>query len=309
MNTVIISGGTGMIGVALIKALLASDIRKIYVLCRADSQKVDRLPQDWRIEIVPCELEHITEIPKLIHDECDVFYHFAWLGTGGEHRNLLIDSQAENVKYTLDAMDAAHTLGCSKFIGAGSQAEYGLLDLDTIGPDSPCNPIQAYGIAKYAAGKLAMLKAEMLNMDCLWVRIFSIYGTLDRPNSMISSTVTRLIKGESPLFTPAQQRWDYLFEDDAGAAFAALGEHATGRKVYCLGSGEARLLQEYLEEIGQIVNPDVPLQIGALPYPPNAVMNLCADIGALTADTGWRPKICFREGIEEILRYRKSTLR
>ena len=308
MNNVAISGGTGMIGVALIKTLLSTDIRNIYVLCRMDSQKLNRLPQDKRIQVIPCDLEQITELPTLIDAKCDIFYHFAWLGTGGAQRNLLIDSQAANIKYTLDAMDAAYALGCSKFIGAGSQAEYGLLDLDTIRPNSPCNPIQAYGIAKYAAGKLAMLKAEMLNMDCLWVRIFSVYGTLDRPNSMISSTITRLIEGESPLFTPALQRWDYLYENDAGEAFAAIGEHAIGRKVYCLGSGEARPLQEYLEELRRIVNPDVRLAIGALPYPSNAVMNLCADINELVGDTGWHPKTSFQRGIEEILKYRKSNL-
>ena len=48
-----------------------------------------------------------------------MFYHFAWLGTGGEKRNILIDQQAENVKYTMDAIDAAHKLGCKKFIEQG----------------------------------------------------------------------------------------------------------------------------------------------------------------------------------------------
>jgi nucleoside-diphosphate-sugar epimerase len=297
MKNVVISGGTGMIGIALIRKLITEDVEHIYVLCRESSLKIDRLPADDRICITPCSISEFHTLPDKIPSKCDTFYHFAWLGTGGARRNLLIDQQAENIKYTMDAIEVAQKLGCSKFIGAGSQAEFGLLDVDKIRPDSPCNPIQAYGIAKYAAGRLAMLKAEMLEIDCLWVRIFSVYGTLDRRNSLISTTIEKLRKGEKPPFTPAQQKWDYLFEQDAGDAFAAIGEKASGRKVYCLGSGESKRLQEYIEIIRDCLDPNLQLGIGDLPYPPNAVMNLCADISAITEDTGWVPKISFETGI------------
>ena len=301
MKNVVISGGTGMIGVSLIRELLKTEIESIYVLCRENSEKLFRLPNDERIQVVTCNIDELEILPEKIDRICDVFYHFAWLGTGGARRNILIDQQAENVKYTMDAIDAAHKLGCKKFIGAGSQAEFGLLDVDKIGPDDQCNPVQAYGIAKYAAGKLTMLKAEMLGMDCFWVRIFSIYGTLDRKNSLINTTIEKLLKGERPSFTLAQQKWDYLFESDAGAAFAAIGEKATGRKVYCLGYGQSRLLQWYIETIRDTIDPDAQLGIGDLPYPQNAVMNLCADISRLTEDTGWVPVVRYEEGIKRII--------
>ena len=125
---------------------------------------------------------------------------------------------------------------------------------------------------------------------------------LDRRNSLVSTTIEALLKGERPSFTPAQQKWDYLFETDAGAAFAAIGEKAKGRKVYCLGFGQSFPLQWYIEKIRDAINPQAQLGIGVIPYPTNAVMNLCADIDMLADDTGWTPKIEFEDGIQRILR-------
>ncbi|MBD8950602.1 MAG: hypothetical protein EGR94_12265 [Blautia obeum] len=46
--------------------------------------------------------------------------------------------------------------------------------------------------------------------------------------------------------------------------------------------------------------------IGARPYPPGAVRNLCADIDSLTKDTGFVPEYTFEEGIKETLCWLES---
>ena len=62
----------------------------------------------------------------------DTFYHIAW-GYTGAARNKSTRLQSKNIDYTLDAVEAAAKLGCKRFIGAGSQAEYGPLDREMIG--------------------------------------------------------------------------------------------------------------------------------------------------------------------------------
>lgn len=294
-----------MIGVATIESILANepDIT-LFAAVRPSTRNLDRLPKDSRIHIIECKAEDYSKLPELIKEKCDIFYHFAW-NAAGKDRNKSIIGQSGNIPTTLLALTAAHELGCRKFIGAGSQAEYGLLDLDKIGPESPANPIQPYGIAKYAAGKLCLALAEQFNMDCLWIRIFSIFGPLDRSTTLISSAIDGLIKGERVSFTPAQQRWDYLYSSDAGNAFFHIGKKATGRKVYCLGSGCARPLKDYIYDMQRIINPDCPVGIGDSPYPKDCVMNICADIKELQADTGWVPKVSFEQGIKMIIQNRQ----
>lgn len=303
MKRIIVTGATSMIGIATINAWLENTDAVIYAVVRKESARRQRIPQSEQVVTIECDIEFYDQLPQLISDSCDVFYHFAWEATGGrEIRNTAIDQQEQNIRFALDALKAAKALGCTKFIGAGSQAEFGPLDLPEISPDSPTSPVEAYGVAKLAAGKLVRMQAELWDMDCLWVRIFSVYGKFDAPNTLVSSTVNKLLNGEECAFTMASQRWDYLNEKDAGMAFYLIGANASGNKVYCLGSGNARPLKEYIMEMRDMIAPNAALGFGKLPYPPHPVMNLCADISALQRDTGWKGQsIPFSEGIKDIL--------
>ena len=308
MEKIIVTGATSMIGISIIEACLSGNALKIYAVVRPNTTKLDRLPKDVRISIVECKSEDYMKLPELIEDNCDIFYHVAW-SASGENRNQDIIGQTKNIGYTLDALVAAKEMNCKKFIGTGSQAEYGKLNLDKINEISPVNPIQAYGIAKYAAGNLGKEEAKKIGMDFMWVRIFSVYGKYDKPTTMVASTIRKLLLGKHTSFTEAEQRWDYLYSADAGRAFYLIGEKSNGNKVYCLGSGQARLLKEYIKVIGNIVNPESPLGIGEIPYTEGTVMNLCADISELKKDTGWHPEVSFEEGIKEIMDYMKENLK
>ncbi len=308
MKTVVVTGATSMIGVALIESLVAHKVPKIYAVVREGCQKLDRLPKSQNIEVVFCSADNYASLSEKIHEKCDVFYHIAWSLTGA-NRNRDLKEQSKNIIYTLDAVNTAKLLGCEKFVGAGSQAEYGRLDIERISPDSPVNPVQAYGVAKYAAGKMALSECEVLGLSCLWVRIFSVYGIYDKPSSMIACSLIKLIKGERAEFTPAEQRWDYLFSSDAGEAFYLIGEKSEGRKVYCLGSGSARPLKEYIEIMAEVTHSQELIDIGAVEYPKGVLMHLCADITTLREDTGFEPKVSFIEGVTATAKWLKKTER
>lgn len=302
MKNIVITGATSMIGVATIESFLKHEVSDhIYAVVRPYSRNISRLPQSNRIHIVECEAENYEDLPALIHEKCCTFYHFAWSVTGKDRNKNIID-QSLNTTICLQALESAHRLGCQKFVGAGSQAEYGLLDLDKIAPMSPVNPIQPYGIAKYAAGKLSLKLAEQLGMDCLWVRVFSIYGPDDKKTTLVSSVIDGLLNNTRVPLTPAEQRWDYLYSSDAGKAFYLIGEKSEGCKIYCLGSGQARILKDYILEMQRIANPNCLVGIGDKPYPENCVMELCADISDLQRDTGWKPEVSFEDGIRRIIK-------
>ena len=123
MKRIIVTGATSMIGTALIEECIRHDI-EVYAVVRAGSSKTKRLPESARIHQIECELEKLEELPAKITGECDTFFHIAW-GNTGENRNSSTELQSRNVFYTLKAVRAAHAMGCKRFIGAGSQAEYG----------------------------------------------------------------------------------------------------------------------------------------------------------------------------------------
>ena len=305
MVNIIITGATSMIGTAIIDAALKNkQIARIYTVVRPNSKNMLRLPKDHRVVVIPCLLKEYGKLPMLIKDRCDVFYHLAWPRTATYQESFEdLYLKSENIQYVLKAVKAACELKCSKFVGAGSQSEYGVLDVERISPEMPCNPVRGDGIIHLAAGKLAVILANHFNMDCIWMRIFSVYGRFDRRNSMVSSTILKLIRGEHCAFTKSEQMWDYLNAEDIGEAFLLAGLKSRGSHIYCVGSGEARPLKEYISTIRDVVAPGANLGVGELPYPPNPLMRLCADISLLVKDTGWQPKIDFRTGIERLYKH------
>ena len=303
MKRIVVTGATSMIGVALIEECLRHDI-EIYAVVRSSSGKAGRLPLSEKIHLTDCSLEDLSDLPGRIPGGCDTFYHIAW-GNTGEARNKSTELQSRNIFYTLQAVRAAAELGCRRFIGAGSQAEYGPMDVEKISPDSPVNPSTPYGASKLAAGHLAGMLCRELGMECIWPRIFSVYGKYEKETTMVASGLRKMLAGQPTEFTPAMQRWDYLYSKDAGRAFYLIGEKGKGGSVYCVGSGQARPLKEYIEEMAALTGAGKP-GIGAKPYPPGAVMNLCADIGTLTGDTGFIPEYTFEQGIRETIEWIKA---
>ncbi len=306
MKKIVVTGATSMIGIALInKALQTDNVERIYAVIRPDSVKVNRLMSDPRIQIVSCEFSDYENLAALIPEQCDVFYHLAWprTATYQECYEDIIEKY-KNIQVELEAVKAAFKLGCKKFVGAGSQSEYGLVPSGMMGRDTPCNPVRADGVRHLAAGRLAMIVANDLGIDCIWMRIFSVYGKYDRPNSMVNSTIDKLLSGEHCSFTKAEQIWDFLAADDIGEAFYLVGEKSQGSHVYCVGCGKPRTLQSYIKTIRDVVNPNAELGFGELEYPKDAVMNLYADISEIQKDTGWSPQIEFKDGIQEIYQYK-----
>lgn len=292
-----------MIGAALIKECIKKGI-EVYAVVRASSGKKKRLPESEKLHMVDCSLEELETLPQKITEKCDTFYHIAW-GNTGENRNSSTELQSRNIAYTLAAVKAAYALGCRRFIGAGSQAEYGPMDVDKISPDSPVNPTTPYGAAKLASGQLARMLCKELGMECIWPRIFSVYGIYEKETTMVASGLRKMLAGEKTSFTPALQRWDYLFSADAGRAYYLIGEKGKDGAVYCVGSGKAAPLKDYIEIMAELTGAEE-TGIGARPYPAGAVMNLCADISSLTADTGFVPEYTFREGIRETITWLKT---
>ncbi|MCD7775502.1 MAG: NAD(P)-dependent oxidoreductase [Clostridiales bacterium] len=303
MKRAIVTGATGMIASALIRLLVSKGV-EVYALCRPGDDKNDEFFNSPLVHAVDADISDLVSAKEKIDQSCDVLYHFAWLGTFGNSRG---DAyvQSDNIKYTLDAVTLASETGCKCFVSSGSQAEYGRTEEKLTGA-TPVNPETGYGIAKFASGKLSRIYANQLGIRHCWVRILSVFGQKGNPNSIIMSSLDKMLKGEYTSFTKGEQQWDFLHCDDAALALYLIGEKGKDGKVYPLGSGETRLLKDYIIAMRDCVNPELKVGIGDLPYNEGQVMYLCADISELTEDTGFKPSLTFEEGIIRTAQWMKG---
>lgn len=311
MKRVIITGPTGAIGMALIEYLRDRDVQVIAVV-RGDSSRKKQIQESDNIAVAECALSEMAELPQRVrgavqqkswneNQSIDSFYHFAWDGTFGDCRNDMY-LQNRNVKYALEAVDAAADLGCRVFIGAGSQAEYGRYE-GMLNARVPAFPENGYGMAKLCAGQMTRIRCEQRGIKHIWTRILSVYGPYDGSKTMIMSMIGKMLKGERASCTKGEQMWDYLYSGDAARAMYLLGCHGVDGKTYCLGSGVAKPLKDYIEEIRDVINPGAEVGFGDIEYSPMQVMNLCADISELQRDTGFEVQYSFKEGITETIEW------
>lgn len=285
-----------MIGSAIVREALKHDYL-ITCLVRMNSSRINNIQKNERVKIIDCNISDYKTIE--LDGNYDVFMHLAWNKTSVGGRDD-VDCQLKNVEYTLDAVRLAKRCGCSVFIGAGSQAEYGIQTV-SLTPGLPVSPESGYGIAKYTAGKFSGMLCSQLGMRFNWMRILSVYGPNDGENTLISYVIRELKGGRNPELTKCEQTWDYLHCDDAAEAFLAVVERGVDGKTYPLGGGNARKLSEYIEDIRNYINPGISVRFGKRDYYPHQPMYLVADVTELAVDTGWKPKICFTDGIKSIL--------
>lgn len=298
----VITGPTGALGTALAELLLSKDI-DVFAVCNPDSKRIGNIPKG--AEIVKQDLDDIDSLGNSLPHDCDAFFHLGWKGTFGESRNDMY-LQTKNIDDTLKAVDLSKKIGCDVFVHAGSQAEFGHVE-GKLDPGVPCNPVTGYGIAKLASGMMGRELCRKNGMRHVWFRILSLYGPHDGEHSMVMSTVRKMLAKEHLSFTKGDQIWDYLYSKDAAEAlFRAAGCSPHG-SLYCLGSGEPRRLSQYIEDIRDHVDPELVLGLGELPYYPNQVMHLEADISNLTADTGFVPSYSFDRGITETIEWAKAN--
>jgi len=298
----VITGATGAVGMALVSALTSKG-HQVLVLCRPGSARNARLQNIDRVRVADCDLSDLASYDN--YGRYDVFFHLGWGGTTGKARNDMY-LQNKNVEYTLDAVNLAYRLGCKTFVGAGSQAEYGRVS-GKLSSETKTEPENGYGIAKLTAGRMSRIVCRELGMRHVWARILSVYGEYDGENSMVMSTIGKIMDKTVPEFTPAEQVWDYMYSADAAEALIAIAEKGKDGGVYCLGGGEPTPLCEYIRMIRDAVDKDAELGIGNLPYAKDQVMYLCADISELTRDTGFVPKYSFEEGISRTVEWVRSN--
>lgn len=308
----VITGASGMIGVALAQQCTAAG-EEVLAICHRGSSKNQVLQELPGVEVLEADLGEYAGLAEVQWKKSyDTFYHLAWAGTAGQARNDMV-LQADNIRCTLDAVELAERMGCQTFVGVGSQAEYGRYK-EPLRPETPVFPETGYGMAKLCAGQMSRYRCKQKGIGHIWARVLSVYGPYGGQD-MVTIALQKLLRGEHVSFTAGEQVWDYLYSEDAARALRLMAGRGVPGKTYVLGSGQSRPLKEYLDILYRAVCRKMDgkgrrvgtVGIGELAYGDNQLMYLAGDITELSRDTGFVSRISFEEGIRKLLNISSSV--
>lgn len=293
---ILITGASCFIGKPLTEKLLEQG-NKVYAVVRNPGKITTR---DKNLHIIRCDMSGYSDLPELISEKVDIFYHLAWNGTRGADR-FNEEMQQENTVSSLKAIQAAHKLGAHTFVGMGSQAEYGDCS-GMITEDHPTIPTTAYGKEKLRVCIEGRQLADRLGIKFLWPRLFSSYGVGDFEGTLVISSLKKMLKNEPVHLSACTQMWDFINVHDVVNALVQLPVAESG--IYNFASGEHRVLREYVEEMKTIAGSSSELQYGA--NTSAAVVSFMPVCSKLKKATGWKPEVSFEAGINEIINSLKN---
>ncbi len=294
---IFITGAAGFVGAATARAALEKGYEVHALTRRTQAPRLAALAGNLHMHIG--DLSKSDAITRLLMDiKPDIVIHCAWEGVGGAAR--AEDIQFDNIKTSLTILDAAIAAGVRKFVGIGSQAEYGRYDRRITEDDLP-QPTMLYGAAKLSAYHLTRQRARDAGMAFAWLRLFSVYGPSDNQHWLIPSVAASLMRGIAPECTLGVQAWDYLHIDDvaAGTLAAAITPGALG--VFNLSSGAPITVRAVIEKVRDLAAPGLPLSFGAIPYGPDQIMHLEGDNNRLKTATGWAPAVQIADGLAHMI--------
>ena len=304
MKKVVVTGANGFVGYWLIRELCKNDV-KVTAIIKDTNENISMLSEFKGVDIVYCELAELDTLKEKIADrDYDAFYHLAWISAGGAGRADYV-IQLQNVKYACDAVGVAKELGCKKILFAGTVTEKIAENILNLSGKAVNN---IYGICKHMTHCLVDVESQRQGIDYVWMQFSNLYGPYSINGNIVGYTIKELLQGNEAKFGPANQIYDLLYIEDLVYAAYLLGANETKSHTYYLGSGQLRILSDFLKEIGEVCGKPELIKIGARPDDGTRYNEEWFDITPLKNDTGYCPKVSFEQGLKETIEWMKTTL-
>lgn len=302
MNKVVITGADGFVGSNTVQCFLDHGIE---VLALDIVDKPRRLTPQTGLSYKCVDITDKEQLLKAISiGEYDTFVHFAWAGSAGPLRTDY-NLQMQNALNTVECLKTARELGCSRFVCAGSIMEREVeAAVHTQGSRPGMGYI--YGMGKHIAHCLCKSVAANIGIDLLWPMITNAYGVGELSPRFVNTTLRKIINHEPLQFTAGTQNYDFVYVTDVAQAFFDVAEKGVPFKEYIIGSGNARLLKEFIIEMQQALAPDQTPQFGDVPFSGTNLPLSAFDTTDIEQDCGFKPKVGFAEGTRMTMEWLKT---
>lgn len=257
-----ITGASSFIGVELCRYLVGNG-HQVIAMSRKENEQLNDIANNGNLQVFYADMQNLMERAKDV--QSDIFVHLAWAGALLGQRNNQ-ELQEGNIRFSLDCVELSRRMGCKVYVDAGSQAEYGIVP-GVITEKTPCNPISAYGKAKLQMYHETRELTQQLGVKYIHLRILSVYGENDHPNTLIASSLRKLKDNEPIEMRSGGQKWNYVYVKDAARQIAELSIHAVNdedlhQEVYNIASNDTRKLQDFITIMKSISNSSSDLSFG-----------------------------------------------
>jgi len=251
LRKILVTGGAGFIGSALVRLLLNRDCpqavkglsldKKVVVVDKltyaGDLKRLEEVKGKYKFYKADiCDKKRIESIFK--KEKPDIIVHFA---AQTHVDRSIIDATPfieTNVKGTQVLLDIARKHKIRKLVHISSDEVYGDIEKGKFTEDSPLKPNNPYAASKAAADLLIKSYIRTYGFPAVIIRPCNNYGLWQYPEKLIPLAVLKILKNEKiSLYADGRNRREWLYVEDCAEGILKILKKGKIGKIYNLGSG------------------------------------------------------------------------
>jgi NAD dependent epimerase/dehydratase len=315
---VLVTGADGFIGSHLTEKLVQRDA-KVTALCLYNSFDhhgwLDDLPDETRgkLTLARGDIRDSAFVRRLAEGQ-EVIFHLAAL-IAIPYSYAAAQSYAEtNVLGTLNVLEAAREHGALRVVHTSTSEVYGTALTMPINESHPLQGQSPYSASKIGADMMAEAFARSFELPVAILRPFNTFGPRQSERAIIPTIIRQALDPSCNAIQTGDTSplRDFTFVEDTAEAFLALGiaPNIQYGRPYNAGSGKAVSVKDIIDLVLEATHCQRPVVQDPKRMRPagSEVRALLADSRRLNEDTGWRPRIDLREGLERTVAWWRERL-
>ena len=311
MRSVFVTGAYGLLGSALVRALLARGA-EVTVLRRDVTPRSALVlsGDEQHVNVVAGDVTDGGLLERALGEYgVDTVFHLAAQTIVGTANRSPVPTWEANVRGTWTLLEACRRIEPARVVVAASDKAYGTHAELPYREDFALQPRYPYDVSKAATDLIARSYWHTYGLPVATTRFANLYGGGDTNRSrLIPETVAAVLAGRAPVIrSDGSPERDYLYVDDAVSAYLAIAEALDGEgargEAFNAGGGKPHAVREVVELICRIAGSDVAPEIRGAGTPHGEIDRQYVDIAKLRALTGWTPAIGLEDGLRRTVEW------
>ncbi|MEQ9489416.1 MAG: dTDP-glucose 4,6-dehydratase [Alphaproteobacteria bacterium] len=322
-KTVLVTGGAGFIGSALVRHLIGSTDNKVINVDKltyaANLSSLESIDSNDRYTLEKADICDGKKMSELFDRyRPDAVMHLA----AESHVDRSIDGPADfiqtNINGTFTLLEA--TLSYWRALDSAGQEAFRFLHVSTdevfgsLGPDGffhedyPYQPNSPYSASKASSDHLVRAWRETFDLPTLVTNCTNNYGPFQFPEKLIPLVILKILAGDSiPVYGKGDNIRDWLYVDDHVKALWSVVENGSVGDTYCIGGDCEKSNIDVVRTLCRLVDELAPSDkrpaaeelITFVKDRPGHDRRYAMDIGKIGRDIGWKPQETFESGMRK----------
>jgi UDP-glucose 4-epimerase len=312
MSLFLVTGGAGFVGSKLSIELITQG-HDVVVVDDLSTGFVENIPS--KAKFIQGDLSNQETIIKLEKFKFDSIFHIAGQSSGEiSFENPMVDLNS-NVKSTINLLKYCLDFNCKNFIYASTMSVYGseISNKGLIGLTNEyqkCNPKSFYAVGKLASEMYLKIYSSF-GIRCTALRLFNVYGEgqnmQNMKQGMASIFLSQANVNSSILVKGSKDRFrDFVHVNDVVRSFILANETSIGSNFnyYNICSSTKTKVEDIINLIQS--NFTNKIDVNYQGSTPGDIHGIVGDFSKFKNDTGWNPRIRFKDGFTKMIEWSKS---